>query len=256
MSAFHRPRRLVVGLFACVVSIFASSTISAQESPAKVIELLIRDGEQALAYDRFSEAYERFSEALKLDWNNPRAYELLQQVRLEREHDLMAWEGEARDAESRRDLSKAKWIYERILSEDSTRGDLRERVRSLGRQRDASYYVRTGMEKFIADDFAGAQLDFEQALVISPKDTLAAQYRERTRVKIAASGSLASIQADSGSWGQYLDALRKLREGDLVAAERLWGDLLVRYPGNEHIRSNLDQVRRRLGRESASTDTE
>jgi tetratricopeptide (TPR) repeat protein len=124
---------------------------------------------------------------------------------------------------------------------------LRDRVRRLGRQHDAAEYVRSGMEKFITDDFAGAQFDFEQALAISPKDTLAAQYRERTRQKIAASGSLASVQADANSWSRYLDALRKLREGDLASAEMLWTELLIQYPGNENILSNLEQVRRRLG---------
>jgi TolA-binding protein len=226
------------------------------EPTAEVVAVLMRDGEEALAHNRFTEAYARFSEALRLDWNHPRAYELLQKIRLERDHTLLLWEGEARHAESRSEPGKAKWIYERIIAEDSTRADLIDRVRRLGRQRDAADCVRSGMEKFIADDFAGAQLDFEQALAISPKDTLAAQYRERTRQKITASGSLAAIQADPEAWGRYLDALRKLREGDLAAAERLWSDLLTKYPGNENIRSNLEQVRRRLGTESANADDE
>jgi tetratricopeptide (TPR) repeat protein len=169
----------------------------------------------------------------------------------------LRWEGEARQAEGNRDLSKATWIYERILGEDSTRGDLRDRVRRLALQRDAAGYVRSGMEKFMLDDYAGAQLDFEQALAINAKDTLAVQYRERTRQKIAATGSLASIQADADSWARYLDALRKLREGDLAGAEMLWSDLLNKYPGNESILSNLGQVRRRLGSGSAiATDNE
>jgi tetratricopeptide (TPR) repeat protein len=113
------------------------------------------------------------------------------------------------------------------------------------------------MEKFMLDDYAGAQLDFEQALAINPKDTLAVQYRERTRQKIAATGSLSAIQADADSWARYLDALRKLREGDLAGAEMLWSDLLTKYPGNENILSNLGQVRRRLGSGSAiATDNE
>jgi hypothetical protein len=226
------------------------------EPTAEVVVVLMRDGEEALADERFAEAYARFSEVLNLDWNHPRAYELVQKLRFERDQTLLRWEGEARDAESRRDLSNAKWIYERIIGEDSTRADLIDRVRRLGRQRDAAEYVRSGMEKFIADDFAGAQLDFEQALAINPKDTLAAQCRERTRQKIAASGSLAAIQADTDAWVRYLEALRKLREGDLAAAELLWSDLLIKYPGNESIRSNLEQVRRRLGHKGAIANDE
>lgn len=228
----------------------------ADDTSDEVIAVLMRDGEAALAGERYAEAYARFEEVLKLDWNHPRAYDLLQQARYERDHALLRWEGEAKEAEEKRDLSKAKWIYERILGEDSTRGDLRERVRRLADQREAATFVRSGMEKFMMDDFAGAQLDFEQALAVNPKDTLALQYRERTRQKIAATRSLASIQADSESWARYLDALRKLREGDLTGAEVLWGELLVKYPGNESILSNLSQVKRRLGSGGAIANDE
>lgn len=255
MSAFRPPRRLVLGLFVFVWMI-AALPASAQTADNDVIAVLLRDGAEALAAGRYAEAHARLAEVLRLDWNHPRAYDLLQQVRQERAHALLQWEAEARNAEYRRDPGQAVWIYQRILAEDSTRADLLERVRRLTRQRESSSYVRTGMEKFMADDFAGAQLDFEQALAINPNDTLAAQYRERTRQKIAATGSLAAIQADSAAWGKYLDAMRRLREGNLAAAERLWSDLLVLFPGNENLRSNLDQVRRRRGGESASVDDE
>ncbi len=247
MSGF-RARRLLGLLFIACTGIVARPHVSVStEIKPGVIDILMKDGQEALERERYAEAYARFSEILNVDWNHPRAYELLQHARLERDLALLRWEEQARSAESRRDLSKATWIYERILGEDSTREDLRDRVRRLGRQRDAAEFVRSGMEKFIADDFAGAQLDFEQALAISPKDTLATHYRERTRQKIAASRSLAAVQADANAWSRYLDALRKLREGDLASAEMLWTELLVQYPGNENILSNLEQVRRRLG---------
>lgn len=257
MFEFHARRTLGI-LLVTGIAVFASpSPANSEGASTDVISVLMRDGRQALDEERFAEAYARFAEVLALDWNHPEAYDMLQMARLERDNTLLRWEGDARNAESRRDLSKAKWIYERILGEDSTREDLRERVRRLGRQREAADYVRSGMEKFILDDFAGAQLDFEQALTISPKDTLALQYRDRTRQKIAASGSLASIQDDSEAWGRYLDALRKLRAGELAAAEQIWTELLIQYPGNDNILSNLDQVRRRLGNGSPiATDDE
>lgn len=257
MSACHARHMLGCLSIACLSVLAIPQSAFSEDVNADVIEVLMKDGEQALESERYAEAYARFSEVLSLDWNHPRAYDLLQQARLERDSALLRWEDDARNAESRRDLSNAKWIYERILGEDSTRGDLRERVQRLGRQRDAADFVRSGMEKFILDDFAGAQLDFDQALTISPKDTLAQQYRDRTRQKIAASGSLAAVQADANAWGRYLDALRKLREGDLASAELLWAELLVQYPGNDNILSNLEQVRRRLGHGSPiATDDE
>lgn len=255
MSALVWPRRLVFGIL-LVACLMASTLAAAQAVSNDLIDVLVRGGEEALSAGRYAEACARLSEALRLDWNHPRAYDLLQQVRQERAHALLQWEAEARNAEYRRDPSQALWIYQRILAEDTTRADLLERVRRLTRQRESSPYVRAGMEKFMADDVAGAQLDFEQALAINPNDTLAAQYRERTRQKIAATGSLAAIQADSAAWGKYLDAMRRLREGNLAAAEQLWSDLLVLFPGNENLRSNLDQVRRRRGGESASVDDE
>lgn len=254
MFAHSGPRCGVTFVLALLVLYVFPIHSSAEVPAGDVIAVLMRGGEEALASERYSEAYSRFSEVLRLDWNHPRAYDLLQRLRQERDHALLRWEGDARAAESGRDLSKAQWIYERILGEDSTRGDLRERVRRLARQRDAAQFVRSGMEKFMADDFVGSQLDFEQALTISPQDTLAAQYRERARQKIASSGSLAAIQSNPDAWGRYLEALRKLREGDLNAAEMLWSDLLTKYPGNESIRSNLEQVRKRLGNESAMVD--
>ena len=247
MHAIRLRRSLRRTLWVILATQATHGLVSAQSTNTEVIDVLLRDGQQALTDERFTEAYSRFSEVLALDWNHPRAYDLLQQTRYERDQALLRWEGDARAAESQRDLSKAKWIYERILAEDSTRTDLRERVARLGRQRDAADCVRSGMEKFILDDFAGAQLDFEQALAINPKDTLASQYRERTSQKIAASGSLAAVQADGAAWGRHLDALRKLRDGNLTAAEAIWTQLLVQFPGNESILSNLDQVRRRLG---------
>jgi len=253
-----RTRPLLGFLVAtCIALNVCPQAAISEENNAGVIEVLMKDGRQALEDERYAEAYSRFTEVLALDWNHPHAYDLLQQARAERDHALLRWEGDARNAESRRDLSKAKWIYERILGEDSTREDLRDRVRRLGRQREAAEFVRSGMEKFILDDFAGAQIEFEQALAISPKDTLALQYHDRTRQKIAASGSLASIQDDSEAWGRYLDALRKLRAGELAAAEQIWTELLIQYPGNDNILSNLDQVRRRLGNGSPiATDDE
>jgi predicted Zn-dependent protease len=256
MPAFFLLRGLSAVLVISPLFLSVPHVSRADEPPSQVVAVLLRDGQEALAADRFGEAYARLSEALELDWNNPRAYDLLQEVRFARGLTLLKWEADAREAEARGDLSKAKWIFERILSEDSTRDDLRDRVRRLGTKRDAAFFIRSGMEKFIADDFAGAQLDFEQALAISPKDTLAEQYRERTRKKIAASMSLSAIQADGADWRQYLEALRKLREGDLPAAERLWNDLLVKYPANESILSNLEQVRMRLGHERANADDE
>lgn len=248
--------RTINALAILAFCVWGSVSALADGTSDEVIAVLMRDGEDALAGERYAEAYARFEEVLKLDWNHPRAYDLLQQARYERDHALLRWEGEAKEAEGKRDLSRAKWIYERILGEDSTRGDLRERVRRLTNQRESATFVRSGMEKFMMDDFAGAQLDFEQALAISPNDTLALQYRERTRQKIAATGSLASIQADADSWARYLDALRKLREGNLAQAEILWSDLLTKYPGNESILSNLEQVRKRLGGGTAIANDE
>lgn len=217
-----------------------------------MIALLLRDGEEALAKNRFAEAGARFSEALQADWNLVRAYDLLQETRRVRLQTLKAWERGAHHAERQQDWATARALYSRILEADSTRGELRDRLLRVDRGENAADFVRAGLQKFIADDFAGAQLDFEQAIAINPGDTVAADYLNRVRQKIAVSGdALAVIQADAGSWSQYLEALKRLRNGDLPAAEHIWTELLVKYPSNTSILSNLEQVRRRLGRDGA-----
>ena len=223
----------------------------ANDTSPDVLSVLQRDGEDALAAERFGEACSRFSEVLRLDWNNPRAYDLLQKSRQERVVALHEWEVQGRTAESNHEWDRAQSLYARVLSEDSTRNDLRDRIRQLSKHRSASDLIQVGLDKFISDDFAGAETVFEQVLALNPGDTLAIRYLERTRQRLSGSDPLAAIQADPDSWASYVEALKHLRDGDLAGAEKLWNALLAKYPSNPSIRSNLEQVRRRLGREGA-----
>ena len=223
----------------------------ANDTAPDVLSVLQRDGEEALAAERYSEACSRFSEALRLDWNNPRAFDLLQKSRHDRIVALQDWETQARAAESHHEWDKAQSLYARVLAEDSTRGDLRDRIRQLSTHRSAADLIQAGLDKFISDDFAGAEAVFEQVLSLHPGDTLATRYLERTRQRLAGGDPLAAIQADPDAWASYVEALTRLRDGDLAGAEKLWNTLLVKFPSNPSIQSNLEQVRRRLGRESA-----
>jgi len=247
-----RSNRLV--WLGCVFGLAGALLIGVEASRADnaapdVLTVLQRDGEEALAAQRFGEACSRFSEVLRLDWNNPRAYDLLQKSRQDRTAALQEWEAQARDAESHHEWDRAQSLYARVLAEDSTRRDLRDRVRELSTHRSAADLIQTGLDKFISDDFAGAETIFEQVLSVNPGDTVATRYLERTRQRLAGSDPLAAIQADADSWASYVEALKRLRDGDLAGAEKLWNTLLVKYPSNPSIRSNLEQVRRRLGRE-------
>ncbi|MBI5866917.1 MAG: hypothetical protein HZB43_01275 [candidate division Zixibacteria bacterium] len=65
---------------------------------------------------------------------------------------------------------------------------------------------------------------------------------------------MADLRADTAMWAKYSDALKKLRTGDLAGAEQLWHAVLVKYPGNEAVRSNLEQIARRRKQELTSED--
>ncbi|MEW5702376.1 MAG: hypothetical protein AB1792_09125 [Candidatus Zixiibacteriota bacterium] len=224
----------------------ADNSTEATSPQRDLIAFLVAAGEDALAHERYGEAQERFAAALRLDWNQPRAFALLQQTRTARESALRRWENEARSAEARRDYSGAAALYGKVMAEDLTRHELATALARVQRRGRAAQFVRHGLEKFIADDFSGAQLDFEQALAICPDDTVAAGYRHRAMQNVVQSAGLAELRADSVAWTKYLDALQRFRDGDLASAEQLWNDVLAKYPGNAQVRSNLEQIRRRL----------
>jgi len=210
-------------------------------------------GEEALAEERYTEAIRLFSEILRHDWNDPRAFALLQDARARRRAALTRWESQGRRARVESRWSEAVRLFRRVVAEDSTRNDLRRAVAALEVREDVDRLVRSGLAKLVDEDFAGAQLDFEQAVVLAPEDTTATRYLEMASGRIAGSTSLADLQADSAVWTKYRNALLKFRDGDLIEARRLWSEILTVYPGNAHVRSNLEQIARRLGREPMAT---
>lgn len=218
------------------------------------INQLVQWGEFALANNRFSEAEARFNEVLRLDWNHPRAYRLLQETRRQRTQTLSDWERVGQAAQSRGDVEFAIQNFERILAEDSTRTGIRNSLARLQKRLQADRLIQTGLSKFILEQYAAASGDFEQALAIVPTDTLAALYRERAVQKMAGASSMADLRADSVMWIKYSDALKRLRAGDLPGAERLWQEVLAKYPGNEAVRSNLEQIALRRKQELTSEE--
>lgn len=206
---------------------------------------LLNSGQEALANERYGEAERQFTAALRIDWNNPRAFDLLQTTRVRRVRACAEWEDRAKRAEGTQDWGTAIACWQRLAADDTARAEIRSHLEILTHRRDAWEFVRRGLEKFINEEYATAQADFEQALTIDPGDTLVAQFRARAMQKTA-SGTLADLQSDPTTWTKYLSALQKFRVGDLPAAEKLWNEILTKYPGNESVRSNLEQVRKRL----------
>jgi tetratricopeptide (TPR) repeat protein len=218
------------------------------------IDQYMQWGEYALSNNRFSEAAARFNDVLRLDWNHPRAYRLLQETRVRRARALTEWEHAAQAAQSGGDARLAMEYFEKILAEDSTQSGIKGALARLHKRAQADRLIQSGLAKFIIEDYAAASLDFEQALAIAPSDTLAALYRERAEQKMAGASSMADLRADTAMWARYSDALKRLRAGDLAGAERLWNDVLAKYPGNEAVRSNLEQIARRRKQELTSEE--
>ena len=70
-------------------SAFDASEVTASHSAH--IDVLLSWGKYALESSRFKEAESRFRDVLELDWNNRRAYELLQNTRTRRAETLRSW---------------------------------------------------------------------------------------------------------------------------------------------------------------------
>ena len=218
------------------------------------IDVLLTWGKYAMESARFAEAEARFREVLDLDWNNPRAFQLLQETRTRRIETLESWVREGRAAEADQDAGLAERHYLRVLEEAPDHKAALDGMARLRSQRESDRFLRAGLEKYIQEDYPGAELDFDQALAIDPSDELARLYRGRVQQQISQSASFADLRADAPTWAKYLDALKKLRAGDLAGAERLWREILAVYPGNEAVLSNLEQVARRRKQEFSSQD--
>jgi tetratricopeptide (TPR) repeat protein len=221
-------------------------------SQSAQIEVLLAWGKYALDCSRFAEAEARFREVLKLDWNNPPAFDLLQETRTRRSEILKNWIRSGWAAEAAGNLAQAEQRYQRVLDESPDYRAAINGMARLRRHREADRYVRAGLEKYIQEDYPGAEMDFEHALSVDPSDETALLYRDQVQQQVTKSTGLADLRSDAPTWTKYLDALKKLRAGDLEGAERLWREILQAYPGNEAVLSNLEQVTRRRKQEFSS----
>jgi tetratricopeptide (TPR) repeat protein len=245
-----RQHWLACGIVPVIVLVTAGSSCG-EEPPATApeisdaVDVLLSWGKVALEAKRFAEAEARFREILDIDWNHRRAYELLLETRQRREETLAAWIRAGRSAEARHDYSLAEQHYQRVLDQDPSQRAARNGLRRARAGRAMEDLVQSGLDKYIMGDFPGAQEDFEKALEIDPSDARALAYRDRARRETTESSGLADLRSDEGTWARYLDALKKLRGGDLNGAEKLWRAILEKYPGNDAVLSNLEQIERR-----------
>lgn len=223
-------------------------------SPSGRTAVLMKWGETALANDRFTEAESCFRQVLDSDWNDPHAFELLQKTRKARTDAVKSWRAQARGAEYVGRWDRARQYYEMILEELPHDAASIDGVRRIDRQQQAEQYVRAGLERFTLGEFAAAQSEFEHALDIIPDDSLVTLYLQRAEQETMQSSSLADIRADESSWSKYLDALKRFRAGDLPGAEALWRQVLQKYPGNDAVLSNLEQITRRRKKEFSAED--
>ncbi len=219
-----------------------------------VIDVLIDWGMHALESDRFREAEARFREVLDRDWNHPRAYFLLQKARAMRARQLSEWQYAARRAMANRQWERALVVYERILEEDSLNEVALDGIERVKNRRRGEELVFAGLERFIMGNYVEARDAFDRALQINPADSVAALYAQRAEQETEQSTSLADLRSDGEAWDTYLDALKQFRAGELSRAEALWREILEKYPGNDAVLSNLEQVIRRKKGEISAQD--
>jgi len=248
------PRHFVLYVLPLVLTVAAARPVYSDQTgtdrptdPTAVsaIDYLIAIGEEALEQQRYSEAMARFSEVLRLDWNHPRAFNLLQQARGERAAALVRWEAAGRTAQSKEQWGKAIRCFELVAREDTARTDIGRRIESLKTNEESSRLVRIGLEKMLNEEYASAQSQFEQALTFDPNNEDALAFSDRAARYAAESASLAELRNDEKAWSLYRNALLKFRAGELDEAERLWREVLIDYPGHEDVLSNLEQIQKR-----------
>jgi tetratricopeptide (TPR) repeat protein len=152
---------------------------------------------------------------------------------------------EGRRAEANHDYSLAEHYFQLVLNQNPDYRGARSGLRRVRACRTMENFIQSGLDKFILGDFPGAEEEFGQALAIDPSDARALAYRDRARRETTESSGLADLRSDERTWGQYLEALKELRAGDLDRAEALWRGILEDYPGNDAVLSNLEQIQRR-----------
>jgi len=239
---------IIAVVLACAVLLPLGAIRAEQPSPTDrvaVIPYILQWGEQALLDNRFGEAETRFREILDLDWNHPKAFDLLQETRRRREDTIRLWRASARNATAKGLWAEAEKFYALIARENPDDHGASAAHEDAAARARADEFTRAGLERYLLEDYQGAQLEFEQSLLLVPDDSIARAGRDRAEQKSGQSSGLDALRADAPIWTQYLEALKHFRSGDLASAERLWKAVLAKYPGNEAVRSNLEQISRR-----------
>lgn len=264
MPNFHRrvtthdrhPARMTAIVVAYLILACSPGPLSAQAGSPDGLAFLLQWGEEALEQNRFSEAEARFRNVLAIDWNHPQAYSLLQETRRRRDDTLRQWRYYARTAGEKGQWTESLHWYDQIIRESPQDTHAAHARAQAQRHEQAAFHIRAGLERFLLDDYQGAQLEFEQALLLVPDDSIAITGRDRAGQRAGQTTGLDDLRADPDTWTQYLDALKRFRAGDLAGAERIWNAVLTRYPGNEAVRSNLEQINRRRKQVADTGDDE
>jgi len=251
----NRPAALVCAMLTLPSIGGAQETTSAEPgnlSDEVIIERLSL-GEEAMSRGDFTGARDHFHRVLQLDWNNPQVYQwwcaAKDSAGLQIRQLVSIGDHRMRGGA----FAEALVSYHAALRLDSTRADVKWRIRQAGRKVYAQRYLLAGLGFFLREEFESAQAQLDSALGYDPENENILALRERTRSRIEKIAGDTNLKDDPEAWEIHLAALKKYRVGEYRAAVELWERILEKYSGHPDVTANIRQAHLRLQAEGQET---
>jgi tetratricopeptide (TPR) repeat protein len=229
--------------------LFSSPPVSAQAPANPIADSLIagqiRLGLVAMQRGDYRQACEMFRLVLDVDWNNPQAYRWWAKAEADLAGHIQGLVQAGDRSMGRGEYAEALANYHEALRADSTRADIRQRVRWAGRKIYADRLVLAGLTAYLAGDYNRMNSALDSALAYNPEHAAALALREKCRPG-ATTAERSQLRDDPAMWELHLSALKMYRDGDYAAAIEQWETILQKYPGDADVLANIEQARLRL----------
>lgn len=229
--------------------LFGNSPTPAQTPSDPVSDSIIagqvRLGREAMERGDYRQACEIFRLVLDVDWNNPQAYQWWTKAETDLAGHIQGLLRAGDRSMARGEYAEALINYHEALRCDSTRTDIRQRVRWAGKKIYADRFVLAGLTAYLAGDYDRMNIALDSALVYDPEHADARALQETSRLG-APPNERSQLRDDAAMWEMHLAALKMYREGDYQAAIEQWETILQKYPGDADVLANIEQARLRL----------
>ena len=226
----------------------------AQELPATevtvdanpIIAEQMRLGRAAMDRGDFRQAREHFHLVLELDWNNPLASQWWAAAEKDLSGHIRGLLRAGDRCARRAAYAEALINYHEARRYDTTRADIKRRIRAVGKKIYARRCLLAGLEFYLDGDYTQMHAALDSVFYYDPENASALAFREKVRNDGGPRADQLRLQDDAEVWELHLAALKKYRGGEYQAAIDLWAKILGKYPGNADVLANIEQARLRL----------